>query len=114
MVNKLLANIRRNGKFYIDIKRNLEKAKAKKAVSHMGDDEEMKDSEEFGAEGGRPKKAPKYGTSQNSARGRDPLGKETRSVNRENFIKSLDKKIKPTPKGQNLLSENNIMDDNSL
>jgi hypothetical protein len=76
--------------------------------------EEMKDSEEFGAEGGRPKKAPKYGTSQNSARGRDPLGKETRSVNRENFIKSLDKKIKTTPKGQNLLSENNIMDDNSL
>jgi hypothetical protein len=46
MVNKLLANIRRNGKFYIDIKRNLEKAKAKKAVSHMGDDEEMKDSED--------------------------------------------------------------------
>ena len=70
--------------------------------------------EDFGAEGGRPKKAPKYGVSQNSARGRDPLGKETRSVNRENFIKSLDKKIKTTPKGQNLLSENNIMDDNSL
>ena len=46
MVNKLLANLRRNGKFYIDIKRNLEKAKAKKAVSHMGnDEEEMKDSE---------------------------------------------------------------------
>ena len=32
--------------------------------------------------------------SQNSARGRDPLGKETRSVNRENFIKSLDKNVK--------------------
>jgi len=44
MVNKLLANLRRNGKFYIDIKRNLEKQKQKKAVSHMGD-EENKDSE---------------------------------------------------------------------
>ena len=70
--------------------------------------------EDFGAKGGRPKKSPKYGVSQNSARGRDPLGKETRSVNRENFIKSLDKKGLAKSKHQNLLSENNIMDDNSL
>jgi len=73
-----------------------------------------KTDEEFGAEGGQPKKAPKYGSSQASARGRDPLGKETRSVNRENFIKSLaNKKLKPS-KSKDLLSENNIMDDNSL
>ena len=43
MINKLLANLRRNGKFYIDIKRNLDKQKAKKAV-HM-DNEENKDSD---------------------------------------------------------------------
>lgn len=73
-----------------------------------------KTDEEFGSEGGRPKKSPKYGVSQNSARGRDPLGKETRSVNRENFIKSLDKKGLTKSKRQSLLSENNIMDDNSL
>jgi len=34
MIQKLLANLRRNGKFYIEIKRNLEKQKEKKSVSH--------------------------------------------------------------------------------
>ena len=39
---------------------------------------------------------------------------ELQSFNRENFIKSLDKKGPSRSKVQNLLSENNIMDDNSL
>ena len=61
--------------------------------------------------GGRKKEVPSYGSSQNSARGRDPLGKETRSIHRENFIKALELlgKAKTT-----LLSENNILDDSAL
>jgi hypothetical protein len=45
MIQKLLANLRRNGKFYIEIKRNLEKQKEKKSVQHLEGEEEHKDSE---------------------------------------------------------------------
>tara|TARA_R110001599_G_scaffold1706_5_gene8516 strand:- start:65247 stop:67004 length:1758 start_codon:yes stop_codon:yes gene_type:complete len=67
--------------------------------------------EEYGEMGGQDKKAPAYGKSQDSARGRDPLGKETRSIHRENFIKSLALLGRTKT---SLLSENNILDDNAL
>ena len=67
-------------------------------------------SEEYGSMGGPKKKAPSYGKSQESARGRDPLGKETRSIHRESFIKTLT----ALNTKSSLLSENNILDDNAL
>jgi hypothetical protein len=74
------------------------------------DDDDDRSSEEYGKMGGQKKKAPTYGKSQDSARGRDPLGKETRSIHRESFIKSLDFLNTKS----SLLSENNILDDNAL
>ena len=78
-------------------------------------DDEMsnndKSFEEYGKMGGQRKKVPSYGSSQDSARGRDPLGKETRSIHRENFIKSLE--LLGATKSS-LLSENNILDDSAL
>ena len=75
------------------------------------DDSPETSFEEYGKMGGRKKEVPSYGSSQNSARGRDPLGKETRSIHRENFIKSLEQL--GTTKST-LLSENNILDDSAL
>ena len=76
--------------------------------------EETKTSEEYGAMGGQTKDVPSYGKSQDSARGRDPLGKETRSIHRESFIKTLNHFSAKLKSEKDLLSENNIMDDNSL
>ena len=84
------------------------------AVLAQEDAEEDGDNtsfEEYGEMGGQEKGVPSYGSSQDSARGRDPLGKETRSIHREFFIKSLEKSAKPKA---SLLSENNILDDSAL
>jgi hypothetical protein len=75
------------------------------------DDSDDTSFEEYGKMGGQKKDVPSYGKSQDSARGRDPLGKETRSIHRENFIKSLEM-LGATK--SSLLSENNILDDSAL
>ena len=79
--------------------------------SDDNDEENNTSFEEYGKQGGQKKDVASYGKSQDSARGRDPLGKETRSIHRENFIKSLSMLGKTKT---SLLSENNILDDSAL